>query len=103
MFYYSHGFRVEVKEGQVLSFYHTGVWNGTLAEVRVFPEVGVHVVQLANPPSYQARTFKEYRFRALELSNRFAMEYGKRMKMHASGPGESTGTKGSPVSMRDSK
>lgn len=74
MFYYSHGFRVEVKDGRFLSFYHTGVWNGTLAEVRVYPESGIYIVQLATPPSYKDKTFQEYRWRAVELAGQFAIE-----------------------------
>ena len=94
MDYYSHGFRVEVRDGHIHSFYHTGVWNGTLAEVRVFPEDGLHVVQLATPPSYEDPSFKDYRWKATDLSNRYISEFRKsidRSAYRVSQGGDSSG------------
>jgi CubicO group peptidase (beta-lactamase class C family) len=71
MEYYANGFRVEAEYGRVKSFFHSGLWNGTFSEIRVFPEDRSVVIQLANPVSYHSEALGGFRYRMTVLSARY--------------------------------
>ena len=71
MSYYAHGFRVVAEGGKVVSFYHTGMWNGSFAELRVFPQENSYIVQLATPRSYRSKYLGEFKWRTLHMAKQY--------------------------------
>lgn len=74
MTYYAHGFRVIVEDGKVTSFYHTGMWNGSFAEMRIFPLENSYMVQLATPESYKSKYLGEFKWKTLYMTQQYIQE-----------------------------
>lgn len=69
--YYAHGFRVDIVNGVIRDFYHTGLWNGCFAEIRVFPKEHAYMVQIATPGSIRSKKLESYRYQTSYLADRY--------------------------------
>lgn len=69
--FYAHGFRVDLSDGELVSFYHAGIWNGCFAEVRVFPKLNAFLISMATPKSYANEALNGYRWQSIQLAHKF--------------------------------
>lgn len=60
MEFYGLGWRVNRENNLVKLFYHTGLWNGIFADLRIMPQNKSFIIQLCNPPSYKSAGFTSY-------------------------------------------
>lgn len=71
MEYYGLGWRVTRENNLVKMFYHTGLWNGIFADLRVMPQTKSFVIQLCNPPFYKSAGFSSYQGQMNALATRY--------------------------------
>ena len=71
MFFYGMGFRVIRSRGKLAAFYHTGIHNGTLTEIKIFPENGASLVHVANPPYHSSQAAQDYRWKMTAYYNSY--------------------------------
>ncbi len=71
MEFYGLGFRVIRENNLVKLFYHTGIWNGIFADLRIMPQNKSFIIQLCNPPSYKSNGFTSYQGQMQSLANRY--------------------------------
>jgi CubicO group peptidase (beta-lactamase class C family) len=71
MEYYGLGWRVNRDNNVVKMFYHTGIWNGIFADLRIMPQNQSFIIQLCNPPSYKSAGFTSYQGQMHSLANRY--------------------------------
>ncbi|HMW04031.1 MAG TPA: serine hydrolase domain-containing protein [Leptospiraceae bacterium] len=71
MEYYGLGWRVTRENNLVKMFYHTGLWNGIFADLRVMPQTKSFIIQLCNPPSYKAAGFSSYQGQMNALATKY--------------------------------
>ncbi|MBP6740144.1 MAG: beta-lactamase family protein [Leptospiraceae bacterium] len=71
MEYYGLGWRVTRENNLVKMFYHTGLWNGIFADLRIMPQNQSFIIQLCNPPSYKSAGFTSYHGQMQSLAIRY--------------------------------
>lgn len=71
MEYYGLGWRVTRENNAVKMFYHTGIWNGIFADLRIMPQNKSFIIQLCNPPSYKSAGFTSYQGQMHSLATRY--------------------------------
>jgi len=71
MEYYGLGWRVNRENNLVKMFYHTGIWNGIFADLRILPQNKSFIIQLCNPPSYKSAGFNSYQGQMHSLAIRY--------------------------------
>ena len=69
--YYAHGFRVDLADGDMVSFFHAGLWNGCFAEVRVFPGLNAFLISMATPESYRNQALNDYRWHTVQRAHKY--------------------------------
>jgi CubicO group peptidase (beta-lactamase class C family) len=60
-YHYSLSWEVITVSGKVDSFYKAGRWGGQASAIQVFPEKGIALVYLANPPHHRSAPFMDWR------------------------------------------
>lgn len=71
MEFYGLGWRVNRENSLVKLFYHTGIWNGIFADLRIMPQNKSFIIQLCNPPSYKSTGFVSYQGQMQALANKY--------------------------------
>lgn len=71
MEYYGLGWRVNRDNNLVKLFYHTGLWNGIFADLRIMPQNKSFIIHLSNPPFYKATGFTSYQGQMQSLATRY--------------------------------
>ncbi|MCB1314803.1 MAG: beta-lactamase family protein, partial [Leptospiraceae bacterium] len=71
MEYYGSGIRVQYHNGKPAQLFHTGIWYGVFAEIRIFLDEKAALVQVGNPPRFQSATVNGYRWRSSHLARTY--------------------------------
>lgn len=71
MQFYGLGWRVNVENSAVAMFYHTGLWDGIFADMRVLPKKKAFIIQLADPPSYRSSGFTGFHGQITALATKY--------------------------------
>ncbi len=71
MEFYGLGWRVNREKNLVKLFYHTGLWNGIFADLRIMPQNKSFIIQLCNPPSYKSAGFTSYQGQMHSLAMKY--------------------------------
>lgn len=71
MDYYGLGWRVKLRENKLFSFYHTGVWYGSLAVLVIYPQKNAFFIHFSTPPDIRNKDLNDYRWQLDELADRF--------------------------------
>lgn len=60
-YHYSLSWEVITINGKVDSFYKAGRWGGAASAIQVFPQKGIAMIYLSNPPHHLSKGFMEWR------------------------------------------
>lgn len=73
--FYAYGWRVIKKGGEIEEVYHTGMWNGSMAQIRIFPDRKAFLVHTANPRYYKAPGILSYKGTVMSLGKSLLEAY----------------------------
>lgn len=75
---YGLGWHVHKRKKSLQYFYHTGIWNNSLCEIRIFPKYKTYYVQISNPKNYKSGKIRSYRNRVTHLATQFVHNLNKK-------------------------